>query len=399
MDNIDKIKKYWEILKKQEGYSNDKVETGEIIIEILELIKTASKNQKSEESKIIKRIIESIFYSLLNIDVSVVKAHDLDEDKVVSCDEPSIYKNSYVNSSYLEAISKHIPQLSAFYNTGNQVLDAILQKGELRENGLKKIEINFEWLNYIFGKYFQNENLMTFQISEHYFVNILLGIKVYITQEFFPQLMNLFKITNNLGTENIIVLTKYLIEKHQEALLKNKQVSILSTFIYKNKSIEICKKTSNKYSKAILNVLQSKLYYIQGIKVDKKQNRNLKDIPQHKNVKVVKKTIDNYLRYLTEEHNGELIMSNEEYEILKEHTVSLIINNTVPHISTKFRKINVSNLTIIYSYYQIHNEFFDNQNIRDTFINFLKAYFSQLKNYEKSTIKTKFSVRPKRFPY
>ena len=77
----------------------------------------------------------------------------------------------------------------------------------------------------------------------------------------------------------------------------------------------------------------------------------------------------------------------------------MIINEEVPIIETPFNKLSISNQTIIYSFYKIHEQLFKTKHIRDYFIDFLVTTFSQLHSYDKSTIKTKFSVKPKRFPY
>lgn len=399
-DDIQKLKEYFEQLSQSLNYSKErKNEVYNTVVRPLEIIIKAGEDPKSEESKIIKRFVESIFYNLFYIDESVVTARDLGEDQMVTYDEQTVYEKSNVNSSYLKAIAKHIPQIPNFSNTGIKVEDVILQEKESRKSDFKKVEINFEWLKYLLGKYFQSENFMEFQISGISYVNFLLNLKLYFTQESFPQLMDLFKITNNLGTDDKIVLIKYLIKKYQDALSPDNQVSVLNTIIFEDKGLEICKKTSDEYSRAMLNVLQSKLFYLQGIKEDIKKVGKPEDIPRYKNVKVVEKTIDKHLDYLKTKHKGDVIISNEEYEILKEYTVSLLINDEVPFIATQFRKIDISNQTIIYSYYQIQKELFDTRRIKDTFIDFLKATFSQLKNYDKSTLKTKFSVKPKRFPY
>ena len=77
----------------------------------------------------------------------------------------------------------------------------------------------------------------------------------------------------------------------------------------------------------------------------------------------------------------------------------MIINKEEPIIETPFNSLSISNQTIIYSFYKIHDQLFGTRHIRDYFIDFLKTALSQLHSYDKSTIKTKFSVKPKRFPY
>ena len=92
-------------------------------------------------------------------------------------------------------------------------------------------------------------------------------------------------------------------------------------------------------------------------------------------------------------------MTDEDYVILKDLITAMIIYEEVPIIDTPFNRLSVSNQTIIYSFYKIHVQLFGTRRIRDYFIDFLKATFSQLGSYDYSTVKTKFSVKPNRFPY
>ncbi|NOQ98194.1 MAG: hypothetical protein GQ561_08525, partial [Calditrichae bacterium] len=124
------------------------------------------------------------------------------------------------------------------------------------------------------------------------------------------------------------------------------------------------------------------------------------DLPPHKKIEEVEKIIDDNISYLKSRNfNGELIMTDDNYVRLKEYVAVMIINEEVPVIESPFNTLSVSNQTIIYSFYKIHKQLFGTKIIRDYFIDFLKAVFSQLHSYANSTIKTKFSVKPKRFPY
>jgi hypothetical protein len=365
-----------------------------------EIIIKAGEDPKSEESKIIKRFFESIFYNLLYIDESVVIACDLGEDQMITYDEQKVYEKSNVNSYYLKAIAKHIPQISNYSDTGIKVEDVILREKESRQNDQGKIEINFDWLLYQLGKYSQIENYPSLQMSGLTWLNYLLNLKIHFTQEFFPQLIDLFKFTNNLGTEDTIILLKFLIKKYKDALSPDNQLSILSTFISDDKGFEVCKETSDEYSRLMLNLYQSKLFHLQGIKEDIIKVEKQIERPLHQNIDKITKIIDEKLDYLTTLNpKGESIMTIDEYEKLKKYVIALIINDDAPRLEPPIRRLNISNQTIIYSFYQIHKEVFSTGLIRNSFIEFLHNTFTQLEKYTKPTIKTKFSVKPKRYPY
>ena len=400
-DEISQLRKAFQDLSKSLDYPLKKeIEVYDTLIRPLEIIINAANDPESEETKTIKIFIESKFSYMLNIEESVEKCREWKIDKVVTWDQQSNFEIAKLNSSYLKAVSKYLSHGPYYSDNGNQVLDIFLREKELRQNDYENIDINLDWLMYIFGKYTQSDTFLSIEISELTWLNFLLNFKLFFTDEFFPQLISLFAQTNNLGTDDPAVLIKFLLKKYKDAMSPNNQLSLLSTFVFDNNRFEISKQTSDRYSIAMQKVYQTKLFFLYGIKENLKQIERQSESPPHKNIEEVERTLDDNLSYLKSINlKGELIMTSEDYEKLKDYATVMIINEEVPIIETTFNRLSISNQTIIYSFYKIHEQLFGTIHIRDSFIDFLKTTFSQLHSYDKSTIKTKFSVKPKRFPY
>ena len=400
-DEISQLRKAFQDLSKSLDYPRKKeIEVYNTLIRPLEIIINAANDPESEESKTIKIFIDSIFSYMLNIDESVEKCREWKIDKVVTWDQQSNFELVKLNSFYLKAISKCLSHGPIYSDTGNQVLHTILHEKQSRQNDYAKIEINFDWLMYVFGKYTQSETFLSLKISELPWLNFLLNLKLFFTDEFFPRLISLFARTNNLGTDDPAVLIRFLLKKYKDAMSPNNQLSLLSTFVFDNNRFEISKQTSDRYSVEMQKIYQTKLFFLYGIKEDIKRIERRPNSPPHKRIEEIERIFDDNLSFLKSINpKGELIMTDEDYERLKEYITIMIINEEVPIIETPFNRLSISDRTIIYSFYKIHQQLFGTKHIRDYFIDFLKAAFSQLHSYDKSTIKTKFSVKPKLFPY
>ena len=187
------IKKAFERYSESLNYSQEKRnELYNFIIRPIEILIKASKDPKSEERNIIKRLINSIYYLILNIDESVIEKQDLHEDKIILLDNPlELLKRSNVNTAYLSAIEKHISLSFNFHASGIRVEDAIRSYKELKQRDLNKIDISPDWLIYHLSKFIQNENYLAFQFSELNWANFLLNLKVYFVKEFFSKLIDL----------------------------------------------------------------------------------------------------------------------------------------------------------------------------------------------------------------
>jgi hypothetical protein len=400
-DDISKLRKAFLDLSTSLDYSRKKeIEVYDTLIRPLEIIINAANDPESEESKIIKIFIDSVFSCMFNIDESVEKCSARKIDKVVTWDQQSNSELVKLNSSYLKAISKYFSPGLFYSETGKQLLDAILHENESRQNDDVKIDINLDWLMYILGKYTKSDTFLSKELSKLPWLNFLLNLKIFFTEELFPQLISLFAHTNNLGTDDPAVLIKFLLRKYKDAMSPNKQLSLLSTFVFDNNRFEISKQTSDRYSVEMQKIYQTKLFFLYGIKENTKQIGRQPESPPYKTLEEIERTFEDNLNYLKSKNlKGDLIMTDEDYLKLKDYVTVMIINEEVPFIESPIKVLSVSDQTIIYSFYKIHQQLFGTKRIRDYFIDFLKAAFSQLHSYDKSTIKTKFSVKPKLFPY
>jgi len=91
------------------------------------------------------------------------------------------------------------------------------------------------------------------------------------------------------------------------------------------------------------------------------------------------------------------IMSQSNFELLMRYTNYLIEHESLNDNIQPIPQIEISNEFLRYTFYLIHKELFGTKRIKQIFIDFLHAVFSQFKNIEKSTTKTKFSVSPKSY--
>ena len=317
-DEISILRKAFQDLSRSLDYSRKKeIEVSDYIIRPVEIIINAANDPESEESKTVKIFIDGVFSSMLNIDESVKKCHGLGIDKVVTWDQQSNFKLVNLNSYFLKAVSKYFSNGPYYSDTGNQVLDIFLHEKESRQNDSAKIEINVDWLMYIMSKYTQSDTFLSIELSAHSWLNFLLNLKLFFTEEFFPQLISLFAHINNLGTDDPAVLIKFLLKKYKDAMSPNNQLSLLSSFVFDNNRFEISKQTSDRYSVAMQKIYQTKLYFLYGIKENIKQIARQSDTPPHKKIEEVERILDDNLRYLkTKNLNDELLMTIEEYEKL-----------------------------------------------------------------------------------
>ena len=179
-DEISQLRKAFQDLTKSLDYPRKKeIEVYDTLIRPLEIIINAANDPESEESKTIKIFIDSIFSYMLNIDESVEKCRELEIDKVVTWDQQSNFEIVKLNSSYLKAVSKYLSPGLLYSDNGNQVLDAIIREKESRQNDHANIDLNIDWLMYVFGKYKQSDTFISKEISKLPWLNFLLNLKLF----------------------------------------------------------------------------------------------------------------------------------------------------------------------------------------------------------------------------
>jgi len=179
-DEISQLRKAFQDLSNSLDLPRKKeIEVYDILIRPLEIIINAANDPESEESKTIKIFIDSVFSSMLNIDESVEKCRELEIDKVVTWDQQSNFEIVKLNSYYLKAVSKYLSHGPYYSNTGNQVLHTILREKQSRQNDHANIDLNIDWLMYVFGKYKQSDTFISKEISKLPWLNFLLNLKLF----------------------------------------------------------------------------------------------------------------------------------------------------------------------------------------------------------------------------
>lgn len=88
------------------------------------------------------------------------------------------------------------------------------------------------------------------------------------------------------------------------------------------------------------------------------------------------------------------IMADKDFARLLRYTHELIEFDKVPPGIIQIPQINISNIMIRYTYYLIHRAIHGTTRIKDVYIDFLHDVFFQFMDVQKSTTKTKFSVKP-----
>ncbi len=112
-----------------------------------------------------------------------------------------------------------------------------------------------------------------------------------------------------------------------------------------------------------------------------------------------KEIIESHLKFMNGVNpSQESILTPNDYEWLLSKTIELVEIGECPTIEKAIRP-KISATSISYTFYLIHKEIFTTRPIRDGFIDFLNRAFKQFANTEWTTIKTKFSVKHKGFPY
>lgn len=137
------------------------------------------------------------------------------------------------------------------------------------------------------------------------------------------------------------------------------------------------------------------------------KRKNYKDDSVHLNYPAKKKRTDEeieaVIKKVVEHLSGvnnsqEQIMAESEFMRLLDALFDLAKNGTYDEVKP-FELRGISAQSIIYTLYQIHVRLNDGTKINVDYIHFLKKCFPILVKYEHSTIKSKFSVPPKKYPF
>lgn len=144
--------------------------------------------------------------------------------------------------------------------------------------------------------------------------------------------------------------------------------------------------------------------FINYLNINTERNEDIKKIIQiNGNVSANKRHIaESYLYFLkgyNREYNKKILENEKDYDIILEGVYCLVETDSVEPINKKVR-LNLHTDSIKQTFYMIHNDLYGQEKrIHDSFIYFMKEYFVNFENTEISTLKTKFSVKSKRFPF
>lgn len=152
-----------------------------------------------------------------------------------------------------------------------------------------------------------------------------------------------------------------------------------------------------------LKILQTKhkekgLSKIEEAKIDKFYNKYL--CKKESSSLTTKKVIEVHLSHLEGENQiNELIMFPDEYSRFVKLVTLLFDSGKMPKGGESFDFNGISGVSIKYSFYKLHKEIYKTSRIQDEVLKFMLHYINPLKGYTFKTLKSKFSEKPKRFPF
>lgn len=160
---------------------------------------------------------------------------------------------------------------------------------------------------------------------------------------------------------------------------------------------------------AIEHIGYEKFYYSTKKKIKFLQNKKpvLEPAKEQAETKTTSKTtisdthkLEKHFSHLKGNNlSKEKIMSDREYKRLIMLVAELIDTEELPQDESHFILNGITGYSIKYSFYLLHQEQYGTIKIKGIFIEFLSKYFTSLHNWSKKTLKTKFSVKPNKFPF
>lgn len=195
-----------------------------------------------------EKIINSASFEILQFKEGIISVKEIKEDEILKLDIGEILAYDQKNKAFIKYI-----------------------RSNLKESIEDKIPF---LLNNYYTILLENSFAIT-NISSNYLINLLVNFKIYLIDELFPDLVDLYVITNNLGIKNKADLISNMIGHYENSLRKNKQLNCFQSFILGDIRFNICKKTSDHYAHEIILILKSKLkYYSRSITDGEKQSKN-----------------------------------------------------------------------------------------------------------------------------
>jgi len=113
----------------------------------------------------------------------------------------------------------------------------------------------------------------------------------------------------------------------------------------------------------------------------------------------IKRVISEEMKYLSGVNaSQQKIIENSQFEYLLSSIFHLVKTDEVTNESCNLELKGISGNTFRYTLYQIHSKLLGTNKIRDSFIHYLMN-FRQYSNTNFNTHKTKFSTKPKKYPF
>ena len=291
--------KGFELNKSEKGYERFE-EIKKDVIGFIDFLIRLTKIPGSFE-----KIFNSASFEILQFKEGIISAKEIREDEILILEIDEIYAYDQKNKAFLNYIRSSL-------------------KGDIED------KIPF-LLNSFYINLLENKNAIR-DLCDNYLINLLVNFKIYLIDGLFPDLIDLYVKTNNLGINNKADLISDLIDHYENSLRKNQQLSCFQSFILGDIRFNICKKTSDNYAREIILVFKSKLRFYRKFN---KENKELaihdfktelpgqaiqptieKDQPESPGkIPEFEKIIENCLRRVLEE-KPDLLVKDPEKEIL-----------------------------------------------------------------------------------
>jgi len=191
-----------------------------------------------------EKITNSASFEILRLKEGIISAKEIKEDEILILEIDEIYAYDQKNKTFIKYISSN-----------------------LKENIADKIPF---LLNNYYTNLLENRNAIK-NLSSNYLINLLVNFKVYLIDELFPDLIDLYVKTNNLGIDNKADLISDMIDHYENSLRKNNQLNCFQSLILGDIRFNICKKTSDNYAREIILVFKSKLKFYRRFKKGSKE--------------------------------------------------------------------------------------------------------------------------------
>lgn len=209
-----------------------------------------------EKQKTYSIINNSLKKEFFNIDETPLNYTDKSADLTIKLDKYDISTKNSLNMSFYKQIEPII-DFTIFEST-------YLIKKDDYETKYQSKKILFDVnLVYYAINIFNCETLpQTINFTQNSLINYLINLKIYFFENFFEQLIAIFRTISNKGYNDTPEILKYLITNYENALTPEKKINCFNSFVFDEYGINISKDTSDKYCQKMINIYQEKMKII-----------------------------------------------------------------------------------------------------------------------------------------